>query len=102
MLREEKVVRLTFDASSDSLLIEAAAALPGALDGKTRATLLLDGSGFLVGVDVGEEPERRVLMAGRHEDVARTVESDVVVRGTTLRLANATKQVHGDRKNPYV
>lgn len=72
------------------------------MSGPTTAKLLLDAQGFLVGVDLGEEPSRVVLMLGRHEDVDRTVDVKVqVVLGSNVRIASAKGAVRADEPNPY-
>lgn len=102
MLREERVVRLTFDVSRDVLEVEADAALPASVQGKGSAVrLLLDTRGHLVGVDVGEEPSRVVVMAGRHEDVDRAVDADAEITGAIIRVRDAKRSVRAHEKNPY-
>lgn len=102
MLREERVARLRFDTAHDVLVVESASPLPSGMSGPTTAKLLLDAKGFLVGVDLGEDPSRVVLMLGRHEDVDRTVDVKVqVVLGSNVRIASAKSAVRADDPNPY-
>ena len=102
MLREERDVRLTFDVSQDVLEVEANAALPASVQGKTSSVrFLLDARGHLVGVDVGEEPSRIVVMAGRHEDVDRAVDASAEIAGAMIRIRDAKRSVRAHEKNPY-
>lgn len=75
----------------DEAVVECGADLPSALRGKTEARLLVDGKGALVGVDLGEEPDRLVVMLGRHEDVDRVVDTKAEVRGASVHIANAKR-----------
>ena len=101
-MREERVAALTFDANKDALDLELVGALPAAFSGATRAQLLLDAAGFLVGVDVGAEPLRTVAMLGRHEDVNRTVEVTVQIVAGRVRISDAARLVRAREANPYL
>jgi hypothetical protein len=104
MIREERVVRLRFDAARNELTLECEGDLSGAATkpgGAVTAQLLLDRAGFLVGVDIGTEPNRTVAMLGRHEDVDRTASGRVILEGRTVRVLDA-KGARGHEPNPYV
>ena len=81
---------------------------PGAspeLHGDLPATLLLDGSGHLVGVDVApESPNRLVVMLGPHESVASTTGARVHVEGggRTVTLHGSAAKSVAAGANPYV
>ena len=100
MIREERVATVAYDAGKDELTLSCEGRLPRS-SGEIQGQLLLDKAGFLVGVDMGEEPERVVAMLGRHEDVERTVPARVTIAGTTVRVGDAKKRARGHEKNPY-
>jgi hypothetical protein len=100
MIREERVAAVSYDAGKDELTLACEGRLPrssGEIDGQ----LLLDKAGFLVGVDMGQEPDRVALMLGRHEDVERTLPVRVTIAGTSVRVGDAKKRARGHEKNPY-
>jgi len=82
---------------------------PGTVRTRTvAALLLLDGAGFLVGVDVEPDaPARTVVMLGAHEKVARTTPARVGVCTDQsnavyeIRIGNARSAIRADEKNPY-
>ncbi len=79
MLDEHEALSITFDSATDVLAIRFEhddARVRGAHD----ATLLLDGTGHLVGVDLGDtRGVRPIVMLGPHEKVARTVDAKIAV-----------------------
>lgn len=101
MLREERVLSASYDAGRDELTLSCASDLPGSASSGVDAQLLLDKNGFLVGVDVGAEPDRVVVMLGRHEDVDRTESVKVSVAKREVRVAHAKARARGNEKNPY-
>jgi hypothetical protein len=90
-----------FESKSDVLSLESEGTTPLPFRGRTPAKLLLDRAGFLVGVDLGEEPSRLVVMIGAHEAVDRVVETTVEVAGTTVRIANARSAARAHEPNPH-
>jgi hypothetical protein len=113
MLDERRALGFTYDATTDiakvafehTRLHAQSKTLPSAAKG----SLLLDARGFLVGVDLGTITDTRsVVLLGRHEDVASTVDSTIVVMrvgnadGYEVQIPNAKAQVRGSEKNPYL
>ncbi len=75
------------------------------LHGDQHATLLLDSTGHLVGVDVAPETqERLVVMLGPHESVARTEAALVHVEnhGRTITLHGHAAKIVAPGASPYV
>ncbi|MFO0673585.1 MAG: hypothetical protein U0235_28865 [Polyangiaceae bacterium] len=99
MLREERAVSLRYDPSSDVLAVECAGNLPAS--GATQVGLLLDARGHLVGVDIGADPARLVVMLGRHEDVDRVTHAAAQIDGRTIRVAGARAAARAHERNPY-
>lgn len=100
MLREERAVSVRYDAAADVLSIDAGATLPSS--GRVEVGLLLDAGGHLVGVDVGEEPSRVVVMLGRHEDVDRVSRVTAEVVGSRVNVPRARGAARANERNPYV
>lgn len=106
MLDEHEALSVAFDSAKDILTIRFEhddARVRGARD----ATLLLDGSGHLVGVDLGDaHGVRPIVMLGPHEKVARTVDAKVTVTAAgevyELRIPGATRAARANEKSPYV
>jgi hypothetical protein len=89
MLRERRAHSSTEDAASGTARLEVSSAVAGGRAREVEATVLLDKSGKVVGVDVEPDaPGRTVVMAGRHEDVASTKATKVTVtRGADGEIA---------------
>ncbi len=75
----------------------------------TKAVLLLDAAGFLVGVDLGDDRgTRAVVMLGPHEKVeAQTKASVLVARvgaadGYEVQISGARAAVRAHEANPYL
>jgi hypothetical protein len=74
----------------------------------TKVTLLLDGAGHLVGVDLGDGAQRLVVMLGRHEDVSETREVSAMVHfdgsnaPSAIVISNARRLAQANQKNPYL
>ena len=107
MVREERAVATSYDGASDTsrLVCET-----GEISQRLQANvdLLLDASGFLVGIDLGGEGfERLVIMLGPHEKVASQRSSPAeIVRGKDgqvlyVAFTNARSAARGHEKNPY-
>lgn len=85
MLPEDKVVRTESLDGGQAVVLHASRSL-----GQTRnapCTLLFDGAGALVGVDVDPGGARTVLMLGRHEDVKSTEDAQGAIDGTKVRVS---------------
>ena len=82
MLREERATKAVYEAANDSLVLEIAGGT-GGQPVPAELNVLVDDRGRLVGVDLGQEPSRFVVMVGRHEDVAeqRSGRGEVVFAG---------------------
>jgi hypothetical protein len=116
VLREERPKGLSYDSLGDLLTInmsgdltrdpaQAAKSHPKS----ARVTLLLDSAGHLVGVDLGGDGARRlVVMLGRHEDVSDTREVSAMVHfdgsdaPSAIVISNARRLAHANQKNPYL
>lgn len=85
MLPEEKVVRTESHDGGQAVVLYASRPLGSA--GKVPCTLLFDGSGALVGVDVDPDGKRTVLMLGRHEDVKSTEAARAEVEGAKVKVS---------------
>ena len=109
VLNERRGTGIYYDATVDVARVAVLNA-PGTVRTRTvAATLLLDGAGFLVGVDV--EPDARgrtVVMLGSHDKVARSVSVRVGVctdhsnEVFEIRIAGARAAIRASEKNPYV
>ena len=101
MLNERRATSFSYDQATDVAAITFEGEVGSS--GEVSATLLLDASGFLVGLDLRAEPRVGVVvMLGPHEKVARTTELAVKVDGNALRISGASRAVRGAEKNPYV
>ncbi|WP_394821057.1 hypothetical protein [Pendulispora albinea] len=107
MVREERAVATSYDGGSDTFRLVCET---GEISQRFQANvdLLLDASGFLVGIDLGGEGfERLVVMLGPHEKVATQRPSPAeIVRGQRGELlyvafANARSAARGHEKSPY-
>ncbi len=106
MLNERPAHAFVYDATSDVARLEI-----GASGGERKilgAQILLDGQGFLVGVDLASSgTARTVVMLGPHEKVARTLSARVVVtydatgEPTGVEVGDARKTIRAEEKNPY-
>jgi hypothetical protein len=109
MLTETRATAIRYDCSADAVAVHAGTAKEPERSATLDATLLLDGSGFLVGIDLGGPGlNRTVVMLGQHEDVASTKGAKVTVtRGADgeiarVTIARARSAVRGAERNPYV
>ncbi len=116
MLREERPKGLSYDSIADLLTLDMSGDLSGnsAQSAKShpksaRVTLLLDAKGHLVGVDMGGDGARRlVVMLGRHEDVSETREVTAMVHfdgsdaPSAIVISNARRVALANEKNPYI
>ena len=109
MLNEQRATALHYDAATDVARVYVTEA-PGTVRTRTVAsTLLLDASGFLVGVDVDNAgPDRVVVMLGPHEAVAKQESARVAVLTDAsatvyeVRIRSARDAIRARDKNPYV
>lgn len=112
VLDERRPTSRAYDAASDTLrLVLSESRTPGAPGesaSKRAATaaLLLDAAGFLVGVDVGTEAMRIVVMLGPHESVASTRESGVEIVESDgdlreVRVPHAKASCRANEASPY-
>lgn len=85
MLPEDKVVRTESLDGGQAVVLHASRSLGAAR--KAPVTLLFDGAGALVGVDVDPDGARTVLMLGRHEDVKSTESAQGQVDGATVKVS---------------
>lgn len=108
MLDERHAVGLAFDPQGD---VARVAITPGstAASRPVKAALLLDASGFLVGIDLRDENGRGVVvMVGPHEAVATTREHMVQVHEdaaggiTAVTVGGARGAIRAGEKNPYI
>jgi hypothetical protein len=94
MIQERRATSIRADGPDLVVSFEGEAPSP------TRASLLLDHAGHLVGVDLGGEGfGRTVVMLGPHEAVATQRESTLVVRPGELRVPAAAAHA---LPNPYL
>ncbi len=109
MLREERATKAVYDAAKDTLVLEIGPAAGGKTVGGTAVpaslNVLVDAEGHLVGIDLGEEPSRFVVMVGHHEDVAeqRAARGEIVFANgvpSVVTLFAASKVVRSDERNP--
>jgi hypothetical protein len=98
-LNEKSASGFAYDAGADraTVLVQGA----GSPRTGVAASLLLDESGYLVGVDVDPDGARVVVMLGAHENVSRTVSAKVDVDGRGVVIGKAASAVRGKEKNPY-
>lgn len=87
MLPEDKVVRTESLDGGQAVVLHASR--PLAQRGKVPCTLLFDGAGALIGVDVDPDGKRTVLMLGRHEDVKRTESAQGEVDGSKVKVSSS-------------
>ena len=85
MLPEDKVVRTESLDGGQAVVVHASR--PLGPKGKVPCTLLFDGSGALVGIDVDPDGTRTVLMLGRHEDVKSTESTRGEVDGAKVKVS---------------
>ncbi|MEO8797068.1 MAG: hypothetical protein ABI551_04215 [Polyangiaceae bacterium] len=106
MLREERATKAVYDAAKDTLVLEIGGGqTAGGSAAPTELNVLVDAGGHLVGIDLGREPSRFVVMVGRHEDVAeqRAARGEVVFANgvpSVVTLFAASKVVRTDERNP--
>jgi hypothetical protein len=111
MLNERRARAVTYDAPTDVLRMIVSDAPPSPTGRATKRTvmaaLLLDANRFLVGVDVGEGAEARVVvMIGPHEAVTSTPEARVEIALTDgevreVNVPNARAACRANETNPY-
>jgi hypothetical protein len=119
MIVDVSPTRFEYDAASDTATLSFSMTLPpSSMPPRTPQTrnvpaqLLLDGSGFLVGVDLGDayEGRRVVALLGRHEDVASTKDSTVSLREErardpdgllSIKVPSARAAIRAHEKNPH-
>ena len=85
MLPEDKVVRTESLHGGQAVVLHASRSLGAAR--KAPVTLLFDGGGALVGVDVDPDGARTVLMLGPHEDVKSTEPAHGEVDGAKVTIS---------------
>lgn len=113
MLDERQALSFTYDQKQDIVRVgfehTRAHAQSKTFPSATRGTLLLDAAGYLVGVDLGNDPSgRAVVMVGPHEAVSKQVESTIVITrvgtadGYEIQIPNAREQVRGNERTPYL
>src|SRR5688500_2683724 len=110
MLNERQATAFHYDAQNDLARLVVETVRGEVRTESTAGTLLLDRSGFVVGVDVGEGMRRLVVMLGPHEAVTKTVPCAIVlVTDTSSRAENiaevcvvrAREHCEVTRANPY-
>ncbi|MGH7283028.1 MAG: hypothetical protein ACRELY_16005 [Polyangiaceae bacterium] len=108
MLREERAVRVTYDAAKDRLTVTTAVE-KSAINTPKSLNLLLDARDHLVGIDIdADSPARAIVMLGRHEDVAAQrpargeVAFDSAGAPAIVTIHDARGAVRVDERNPYV
>jgi hypothetical protein len=107
MLNERRATGVLYDSVTDVTRVFVSDP-PGTVRTHTvAAELLLDGQGFLVGVDVEPDaPTRTIVMVGQHESVARKATTRVGVCTDAsggvfeVRVAGARAAIRGDQTNP--
>ena len=108
VLNEQKASGVLYDPATDVLRVLVRQP-PGTVRTRTlTADLLLDATGFLVGLDVEpESPGRVILMLGPHDRVERRASAAVGVCSdasgavSEVRVGGARASVRGHDKNPY-
>ena len=113
MLDERRALTFRYDADKDIARITfehtrehaTSTTFPAA----TKAVLLLDAAGFLVGVDLGDDRgARAVVMLGPHEKVDSQQKASVLLSrvgnadGYEVQISGAKAAVRADEKNPYL
>jgi hypothetical protein len=105
MLPETRATSYAHDPALGTVVVYSKPGASPDLHGDLPATLLLDGSGHLVGLDVApESPNRLVVMLGPHESVASTTSARVHVEGggRTVTLHGSAARSITAGANPYV
>jgi hypothetical protein len=109
VLNERKASSLYYDRAADMARVLVVPPPATVRTRMLRAELLLDGEGFLVGVDVDPRAPARIdVMLGPHEKVVRRAPAQVGVSGDAsgtvceIRIGEAKALCRGDEKNPYV
>jgi hypothetical protein len=109
MLKEFQAGPLRYDAASDVAVLEISGAVDagaGTTPRQVSGQLLLDTSGFLVGIDLGGDGPT-VVMLGPHEKVDRTQPAQLTVtfdgsgQPAEVRVAKAKSALRGDEASPY-
>jgi len=110
MLREERAERIAYDAGRDEARVLTGLTQHGRI-GRARdeVDLLLDASGYLVGVDLGGAGlERTVVMVGPHEAVASTqkavveIARDAAGQVAEVVITSAATSIRARDRNPYI
>lgn len=105
MLPETRATSYAHDPALGTVVVYSQGGAQPTLHGELPATLLLDGRGHLVGVDVAPEREERlVVMLGSHEVVATTKDARVHVEGggQKVTLHGSAARLVAPGGNPYV
>ncbi len=105
MLPETRATSYAHDPALGTVVVYSKPGTSLGLKGDLPATLLLDGAGHLVGVDVApDSPDRLVVMLGPHESVASTLDARVHVEGggRTVTLHGSAAKSVAPGANPYV
>jgi hypothetical protein len=109
VLNERKAIGLYYDRVGDTARILVVAPPATVRTRMISGDLLLDASGFLVGVDVDPRaPSRIVVMLGPHESVASRISARVGVSGDAsgtvceVRIADAKGAIRAHEKSPYL
>jgi hypothetical protein len=108
VLNDRRATGVIYDPPTDVLRVFVDQP-PGTVRTRTvAADLLIDGQGFLVGIDVEPStPARTTVMIGEHEMVARIMAvrvgvcTDASGRVFEVRIGGARLGIRGDQKNPY-
>jgi hypothetical protein len=105
MLPETRATSYAHDPALGTVVVYSQPGARPELHGDLPATLLFDGGGHLVGVDVSPDtPDRLVVMLGPHEAVDRTTDARVHVEGggRTVTLHGSAAKLVTAGANPYV
>ena len=113
MLDERRALSFSYDADADIARITFEHTLQHATSttfpAATKAVLLLDAAGFLVGVDFGDDRgARAVVMLGPHEKVDSQRKASVLLSrvgnadGYEVQISGAKAAVRANDTNPYI
>lgn len=103
------MTKAVHDAAKDTLVLEIGPASGDETKGGSAVpaelNVLTDAEGRLVGIDLGQEPSRFVVMLGRHEEVAgqRAARGEVVFTNgvpAVVTLFAASKVVRTGEQKP--
>ena len=113
MLDERRALTFSYDAARDIARItfehSREHATSKTFPVATKAVLLLDAAGFLVGVDLGgDHGARAVVMLGPHEKVESQRKASVLLsrvgnaEGYEVQISGAKAALRADEQNPYL